>query len=84
MVGRIAQEKGPHLFAEAANELGCEAVFMGDGDQRANVLSLCPSAKVLGWLAREDVTKQLKMPGSWYFPHCCMRLMASLCLKLQR
>ena len=42
MVGRIAQEKGPHLFAEAANQLGCEAVFIGDGDQRADVLRRLP------------------------------------------
>lgn len=68
MVGRITQEKGPHLFAEAANELGCEAVFVGDGDKRANVLSICPSAKVMGWLAREDVTKQLRNARVLVFP----------------
>jgi glycosyltransferase involved in cell wall biosynthesis len=58
MVGRIAQEKGPQLFAEAASQLGCEAVFIGDGDQRADVLRR-PTAKMLGWLAG-DVTAQLK------------------------
>ena len=39
---------------------GCEAVFIGDGDKCADVLRRCPSAKMLGWLAREEVTAQLK------------------------
>ena len=68
MVGRIAQEKGPQLFAEAANQVGCEAVFIGDGDQRADVLRRCPTAKMLGWLSREEVTTQLKHARALVFP----------------
>jgi glycosyltransferase involved in cell wall biosynthesis len=68
MVGRLAQEKGPQLFAEAAHQLGCEAVFIGDGDQRADVLSRCPTAKIMGWLSREEVTTQLKHARGLVFP----------------
>ena len=64
MVGRIAQEKGPQLFAEAASQLGCEAVFIGDGDQRADVLRRCPTAKMLGWLSREEVTTSARWSPS--------------------
>ena len=72
MVGRIAQEKGPHVFAEAARELGWEAVFVGDGDKRADIERLCPSARVTGWLPRQDVIKELMkarvvvFPSLWY------------------
>jgi glycosyltransferase involved in cell wall biosynthesis len=72
MVGRIAQEKGPHLFAEAAHALACKAVFVGDGEQRAVVLQLCPSARVTGWLPRKEVLGQLRearvlvFPSLWY------------------
>jgi glycosyltransferase involved in cell wall biosynthesis len=68
MVGRLAQEKGPQLFAEAAHQLGCEAVFIGDGDQRANVLGRCPTATIVGWLPREEVTKQLRNARALVFP----------------
>jgi len=68
MVGRIAQEKGPQLFAEAASQVGCEAVFIGDGDQRADVLRRCPTARMLGWLSREEVTAQLKHARALVFP----------------
>lgn len=68
MVGRITQEKGPQLFAEAASQVGCEAVFIGDGDQRADVLRRCPTAKMLGWLSREEVTTQLKHARALVFP----------------
>ena len=68
MVGRVAQEKGPRLFAEAAFELGCEAVFVGDGDEREDVVRACPSARVMGWVSREEVTKQLRNARVLVFP----------------
>ncbi len=72
MVGRIAQEKGPRLFAEAAHKLGYEAVFVGEGEGRAEVLRICPTARMTGWLSREEVLKQLRearvlvYPSLWY------------------
>ncbi len=72
MVGRIAQEKGPLLLAEAAHKSGCEALFIGDGEKRADVLHICPSAKVTGWLAPNDLSKRLRearvlvFPSLWY------------------
>jgi glycosyltransferase involved in cell wall biosynthesis len=68
MVGRLAQEKGPALFAEAAHLSGCDAVFIGDGDQRAAVLGRCRTAKMMGWLPRDEVTAQLKQARALVFP----------------
>jgi glycosyltransferase involved in cell wall biosynthesis len=68
MVGRIAQEKGPQVFAEAAYAVGCEAVFVGDGDRHADMLRVCPSARVTGWLSREEVLKQLRKARVLVFP----------------
>jgi glycosyltransferase involved in cell wall biosynthesis len=68
MVGRIAQEKGPQVFAEAARQSGCEAVFIGEGDNRADVVRVCPSARMLGWLTRPEVTKQLRKARALVFP----------------
>lgn len=72
IVGRIAQEKGPHLFAQAAHQLDYEAIFIGDGDKRADIVRLCPSARVTGWLPRQDVLRELikarvlVFPSLWY------------------
>jgi len=72
IVGRIAQEKGPHLFAQAAHQLGYEAIFIGDGDKRADIVRLCPSARVTGWLPRQEVVRELikarvlVFPSLWY------------------
>lgn len=68
MVGRIAQEKGAQVLAEAASQSDCKAVFIGDGDKRADVLRACPSATVTGWLPRGEVTKQLKNARALVFP----------------
>jgi glycosyltransferase involved in cell wall biosynthesis len=68
MVGRIAQEKGPHLFAEAARELGSEVMFVGDGDKRSSILKMCPSAEVTGWLSRTEVVNQLRRARALVFP----------------
>ncbi len=68
MVGRIAQEKGPLLLAEAAHKSGCEALFIGDGEKRADVLRICPSAKVTGWLTRNDVLYRLREARVLIFP----------------
>jgi glycosyltransferase involved in cell wall biosynthesis len=68
MVGRIAQEKGPQVFAEAARLTDCEAVFIGKGDKWADVLRACPSAKLTGWLTREEVATQLRKARALVFP----------------
>jgi glycosyltransferase involved in cell wall biosynthesis len=68
MVGRITQEKGPQVFAEAASQTGCEAVFIGDGDKNDEVRRLCPSAKITGWLSRDEVTRRLRSARAVVFP----------------
>jgi len=68
MVGRITQEKGAHVFAKAVNTLGCDAVFAGDGDQRLAVQSLCPAARITGWLSREKVLAEFYQARAAVFP----------------
>jgi glycosyltransferase involved in cell wall biosynthesis len=68
MVGRIDQEKGSQLFAQAANNLGFKPVFVGDGEQHQDVLRICPSAKVTGWLPRESVLNELLKARVLVFP----------------
>lgn len=68
MVGRIEQEKGPHIFAEAAQMTGCEAVFVGDGEKREDITRLLPSARVTGWLPRNGVQAELSKARALVFP----------------
>jgi glycosyltransferase involved in cell wall biosynthesis len=68
MVGRIAQEKGPQVFAKAAQLADCKAVFIGDGDKHKEVLKLCPSAVMTGWLSYHDMRKHLSTARALVFP----------------
>ncbi len=72
MVGRLSREKGPALFAEAASHAGVEAVFVGDGDGRAEVRVANPGARITGWVSRNVVIDHLRrarvlvFPSLWY------------------
>lgn len=71
-VGRISTEKGAPIFAEAARRAGVGAVFVGDGEQRAELAARYPEAAMLGWrdgaavqaLMRE--ARALVFPSVWY------------------
>jgi glycosyltransferase involved in cell wall biosynthesis len=70
-VGRLSKEKGPDLFAKAASILEYEAIFVGDGELRRNVLQIYSSAKVTGWLLHNRVIEQLKSARALIFPSKC-------------
>jgi glycosyltransferase involved in cell wall biosynthesis len=71
MVGRLSPEKGPQLFAQAAETTGCEAVFVGDGECRDVVLAICLSARVTGWLPRPHVKKIIQDARALVCPSLC-------------
>jgi len=71
-VGRLSPEKGAVQFAQAARRLGLQAVFVGDGPERAAVQDANPDAVITGWLAPADVqvhlgrSRALVFPSLWY------------------
>lgn len=71
-VGRLSKEKGVHLLAKVALELGLNILFVGDGECREEILSIYPQAKISGWVDKEQVDKYmlsaraLIMPSLWY------------------
>lgn len=71
-VGRLSAEKGPRLFAQAAMLAGVEAVFLGDGPERASLEEEFPQAIFLGWRSAEEVrallreARALVFPSIWY------------------
>ena len=73
-VGRFAPEKGVLLAAEAVRRLNIPAVFVGDGEQRAEARALCPHATFTGWLPQAEVrdwirrARALLLPSIWYEP----------------
>ena len=71
MIGRLSPEKGPRLFAQAAATTGYEAVFVGDGECREEVLSIYPAAKVTGWLPRPQVKKLVQGARALVCPSLC-------------
>lgn len=67
-IGRFSPEKGPQLFAKAAEKLGIPAVFIGDGDLGQKLRRLCPGARFTGWLADTEVRDWLRRARCLVFP----------------
>jgi glycosyltransferase involved in cell wall biosynthesis len=71
-VGRLSAEKGVTLFASAAKRAGVEAVFVGEGEERANILAANPHARITGWVTSDRVVEELRLartvvlPSLWY------------------
>ncbi len=59
-VGRLSQDKGPALFAEAARKAGVQAVFVGAGDEEATIRRMNPDAEITGWLEPAEVETRLR------------------------
>jgi glycosyltransferase involved in cell wall biosynthesis len=70
-VGRLDEEKGVRLLADAAAVTGLQVVFVGDGPLRAE-LEARPEVTVTGWVtpaevvARLDQARCLVFPSLWY------------------
>jgi glycosyltransferase involved in cell wall biosynthesis len=58
-VGRLDADKGALVLAEAARVVGAEVTFVGEGEERARIEALLPSARVTGWLAAGQVALEL-------------------------
>jgi glycosyltransferase involved in cell wall biosynthesis len=67
-VGRIALEKGPLLFAEAARQAGIVPVFVGDGPAAAALRGDYPEARILGWKRPDEVASQMRAARALVFP----------------
>jgi glycosyltransferase involved in cell wall biosynthesis len=67
-VGRFGNEKAPQDFAKAAAALGVEARFVGDGELRGKIASICPRAQITGWQDREQVQGHLRNARALVFP----------------
>jgi glycosyltransferase involved in cell wall biosynthesis len=71
-LGRLSAEKGVTLFAAAAKRAGVDAVFVGEGEERENILKANPHARITGWIPSERVVEQLRLartvvlPSLWY------------------
>lgn len=66
-VGRLVPEKGPRLFAEAARQAGVRAVFVGDGEMRAELARDFPEAEITGWQTPAQVTTRLRRARALVF-----------------
>ncbi len=74
-VGRIRQEKGPRVFAEAARRAGVPALFIGDGEDVDEVRKANPDAELTGWMDPDEVQVRLRSARSL--------VNASLCYETQ-
>jgi glycosyltransferase involved in cell wall biosynthesis len=70
-VGRLSPEKGALLFAKAVQKAGVPAVFIGDGEQRGAIASLCPEAVITGWVPPAEVQRQLCLARVLVLPSLC-------------
>ncbi len=70
-VGRLSEEKGVKVFAEAVAPLGVKVVFVGDGPCRAQVEALCPEALVTGWVSQDEVRRYIGRARVVVCPSVC-------------
>jgi glycosyltransferase involved in cell wall biosynthesis len=68
MVGRLSREKGPICLAEAAARGRFKSVFVGEGDCRSSISSICPDAEITGWCSRSQVIERLRQARALVFP----------------
>ncbi len=67
-VGRLVPEKGPDLFAAAAQRLGIKAVFVGDGEMRGPLQAEYPQHEYVGWLDERGVEDRMRRARALVFP----------------
>jgi glycosyltransferase involved in cell wall biosynthesis len=67
-VGRLSPEKGPTLFAQAAERAGVGATFIGDGPVAEELRARFPAAKLLGWRSPPEVQTALRAARALVFP----------------
>lgn len=67
-IGRFAKEKGVLLFAEAAARTKVPAIFIGDGELRAEAERLCPHGTFTGWQSPGEIAQWLGRARALVFP----------------
>lgn len=67
-VGRLSPEKGAVMFAEAARDLGLEAVFVGEGPEADAIRRANPDARLTGWVSPAEVQAELEAARAMVFP----------------
>lgn len=67
-VGRLSPEKGATIFAQAARELGIDAVFIGEGQDKARISEIYPQATLTGWLDPSAVQRWIRQSRCVVFP----------------
>ena len=71
-VGRLSPEKGVVMLAAAVQRLEANVTFVGEGECRRTIESICPKAHITGWVAGDEVGRYLAaaraliLPSLWY------------------
>lgn len=71
-LGRLSEEKGVFLYADAMRRAGLVPVFVGDGPAMAPLKARYPEARFLGWHDGAGVRRRLRearalaFPSLWY------------------
>jgi glycosyltransferase involved in cell wall biosynthesis len=71
-LGRLSEEKGVFLYADAMRRAGLQPVFVGDGPAMAPLKARYPEARFLGWHDGPGVRRRLRearalaFPSLWY------------------
>lgn len=66
--GRFSAEKGARLFAQAAERVQVDALFIGDGPLRSEIERLAPAAEITGWLDPDRAVTELRRARALAFP----------------
>jgi glycosyltransferase involved in cell wall biosynthesis len=57
--GRLTDEKGAGVVAQAAKSLGAPSLFIGDGPLRDRILEIDPQAEITGWLPKSEAEAKI-------------------------
>jgi len=66
--GRLVGEKGPALFARAAESMQVPTLFIGEGGSHEEVLAANPHAEITGWLPYNEIQERLRSARAFVFP----------------
>jgi glycosyltransferase involved in cell wall biosynthesis len=66
--GRLVKEKGAVIFARAARAADVPAIFLGEGECRAEIGEAMPKASITGWLPQFESMQQLRRARALVFP----------------
>lgn len=67
-VGRVSQEKGAALFAQAATAAGVSAAVAGSGPELASLQRAHPALQFLGWVPPSGLAATLRAARALVFP----------------